>query len=164
MEPFTKVVTPGYETIDGLEYTVFCTIQYKAGKLSITGVVGPFPNGNCKGGCGQISLDETTPYEGFPLEAFKRVWERWHLNDLRAGTPAQEEYLRRNPPQYTYPKTHYVTACAKLKRAGLNPDTSYFVEPYLYGTKWLTEMVPESVLEWLKSLPEAGRVIPPCWA
>lgn len=59
MTDFTKIVRLGtlprnHPADDGARMSVFCQIEFKDGRLSITGVEGPRPNGNAIGGCGQI--------------------------------------------------------------------------------------------------------------
>lgn len=116
----TKVVNPldvydagGYHVINPMNVQpswyntkrmvpVFCKIEYDAekGSLSISGVVGPLRSGNCVGGCGQINMFITTDYEEYEFtsgwdqikwEQFLRVWDRWHLNDMRPGCEHQRE-------------------------------------------------------------------------
>lgn len=88
------------------------------------------------------------------------IWKRWHLNDMKAGSPAQEMWLRENPidpVEYTYPKDHYTVASTKLEAAGLNPDPDYLHngEPYKYGHAWLKEEIPAEVAAEIKSWEEA---------
>lgn len=96
---------------------IFCKINTEAGKLSISGVIGPLKNGNARGSCGQIADDireamnageikraagweekpdtrgEWTGTEyarvNDPLVKFINVWDRWHLNDMRAACEHQ---------------------------------------------------------------------------
>jgi hypothetical protein len=75
---------------------VFCRIKYDGSRLSISGVVGPKRNGDAHGGCGQInmSMDVATvaPAPGWTseiIEEFFQVWNRWHLNNMRAGCQHQ---------------------------------------------------------------------------
>lgn len=77
------------------------------------------------------------------------VWKRWHLNDMRAGSPAQEQWLKEHPidpAEYAYPKSHYEVASAKLAAAGLNPDNGY-----KYGSAWLREELPADVIAEIES-------------
>jgi hypothetical protein len=59
MTSINKVIHPldiklsGYKTFCG----VFMKIEFKDGRLSISGVVGPQASGNARGGCGQIDMD-----------------------------------------------------------------------------------------------------------
>lgn len=110
-ESLSKVICPGGIKIGAGTYSVYCEIKIKDGKLSISGVEGPFPNGNCAGSCGQIDMgykhrndaDDDKRYQEkkrlayFSLgweEAlwfdFLDIWKRWHLNDMRAGCEHQE--------------------------------------------------------------------------
>jgi hypothetical protein len=139
---------------------VFCHITFKEGRLSITGVEGPKANGGARGGCGQIIMsgwDITTYAKGWDAELeakFIAVWERWHLNDMKAGTPAQEQFLRDTPIGPC--ASHYLAALAALTAAGLNPDNGY-----KYGSAWLREEVPEDVIAFLVALPVTR--INPAW-
>lgn len=172
------------------EGDIFCKITFKDGKLSISGVVGPRRDGNCNGDCGQIRMsfkeydhrghrtleDIALQDNGWTKEMVKKffdIWDRWHLNDMRAGSPAQEAYLRAHPVQYEYPTSHYAAACKALDEAGLNPDQNYMVSqgnkstqkaelvPCTYGQQWLFEAVPTKVIDFLVSLPETDKT--PAW-
>lgn len=85
------------------------------------------------------------------------IWERWHLNDMKAGSPAQEEFLRANPVSFKYPETHYDKAGEALAAAGLNPDPNYLHngEPYKYGHAWIKENLPAEVVAEIESWSEA---------
>lgn len=96
MEDFSRVIRPG--TIadhNGRPMNIFCKIEFKGGRLSITGVEGPLSNGDARGGCGQIDmhlsepggLDTFQPADGWTLDMFREfltIWRRHHLNDMRA--------------------------------------------------------------------------------
>lgn len=96
MEEFTRTLNPG--TVPHWQegrapVPVFVKVEYRGGRLSITGVEGPLRNGDAVGGCGQIvdtlARRDFTPTPGdgaFWWRNIKRlhqVWERWHLNDTR---------------------------------------------------------------------------------
>ena len=162
----SKVVRLGKTQIGRFKRDVFCKIEIKDGKLSICGVEGPKANGNCFGSCGQIDMHRpniVSPAPGWDQDTishFFAVWHRWHLNDMRAGSPDQERWLRENPipeAECAYPKSHYDVACVKLAAAGLNPDK----DGYMYGHGWNTEELPEDVIEFLSNLPETD--IQPAW-
>ena len=111
--------------------SVFCKIEFKDGKLSIHGVVGPLPSGNALGGCGQIIdaaanidrlADGWTPAK---LSKFIEVWRRWHLNNMRAGCEHQradgwgKESITLIRPQFNEwrlvgQNSHAKPFCAKL--------------------------------------------------
>lgn len=95
-------------TYNGGRMSVFVCAQFVDGRLSMTGVEGPTRGGNAVGSCGQISmhlnepdgLDGFEPAPGWSLESVRRLlalWDRWHLNDMQAGSLAQMEYLRAFP-------------------------------------------------------------------
>lgn len=92
---------------------LFVKVRFVDGKLSLSGVVGPLANGNCRGGAGQINmrfahrnpLDDDPRYSNLTQPAeitfspgwdavkwldLLDVWEIWHLNDMRSGSPAQK--------------------------------------------------------------------------
>lgn len=96
-----KVISPCFckvYTCSGNKATerAFCKIQFENGRLSITGVIGPLPSGNCCGGAGQC-VDEVR--EGRPcdkwtremLDKFCSIWDEWHLNDVRPYCKHQKE-------------------------------------------------------------------------
>src|ERR1700709_2431893 len=115
MNDFKKVVRIGSVlpwSGAGERADVFCKIEYVGGRFSITGVVGPTKGGNSRGGCGQIqggfahrdmtdndrrekhptTPDEITFAPGWNADLwldFLDVWQRWHLNTLRAGCEHQ---------------------------------------------------------------------------
>ncbi len=152
---------------------LFCSIGFGAGRLSVTGVEGPKRDGNAAGSCGQIIMspweivDYAPGWNPETVTRFREVWDRWHLNDMRAGSPAQMAHLRAHPVE---DRLHYFeTARESLRAAGLQPDRGYVVrdkdgnpQPYSYGSAWLREEVPADVLDFLRSsLPDAD--ITPAW-
>lgn len=103
---FRKVVRLGTsKTHNGRDYSIYCEIKYKEGRLSISGVEGPLPSGNCYGACGQIDMhlrdqqDTITLAPGWTsdkLREFFKVWQHWHLNDMRAGCEHQRTTWNNN--------------------------------------------------------------------
>lgn len=95
MQAFTKVICPGSVTIDRRQVDVFCKIEWDGARLSISGVEGPKSNGNCVGSCGQITssvkgVSEFMPgWDAGKVARFASIWDRWHLNDMRAGCEHQ---------------------------------------------------------------------------
>lgn len=171
MDSFTKTVRLGTVRIGEQNASVFCSVKWRNGRLSISGVEGPNRFGGARGSCGQIRghlspelFENFAPgWDSSKVRKFLALWDRWHLNDLTAGSPAQESFLRDHPVNAVYPESHYDKACQVLAAAGLNPDLNYLHEgsPYNYGHAWLTEEVPAEVIEWLGCLPDADRT--PAW-
>lgn len=92
---FRRIVRPGAipmytGRLDG-RAPLYVTIEWRDGQLSLTGVEGPKSNGDAWGGCGQCGVAaDIEPYtaNGWTAEMCARlgeVWERWHMNDIRAG-------------------------------------------------------------------------------
>lgn len=88
-----KVIAPGAIKIGNRLAPIFCKIEHKDGRLSITGVEGPLRNGDAIGSCGQIDMSlkdcvqDITPADGWThdtIRQFFEVWGRWHLNAMRA--------------------------------------------------------------------------------
>lgn len=93
-----KIVRLGTIKICDRPADIFCKIEYENKKLSITGVEGPSRGGNALGSCGQIEMhlkehiEEITPAPGWShalIREFLSAWDRWHLNDMRAGCEHQ---------------------------------------------------------------------------
>ena len=117
--------------------TVYCRIQHKDGRLSISGVEGPLSNGNAIGGCGQIVMsllgrpEEFVDYaEGWDAESvdrFLHVWDEWHLNDMRAGCKHQRADWNLAAPieliHYTWTTAYHDKR--KLAESGQMDPTEY---------------------------------------
>jgi hypothetical protein len=90
MKDFTKVSAIGHSKETG---TTWVKVKYEGGRLSITGVEGPLRNGDARGGCGQIVMDEwcfDSYREGWNADMVRHlrdVWNDWHLNDLSPCSP-----------------------------------------------------------------------------
>jgi hypothetical protein len=131
----------------------YVEISLENGKLSICGEEWQPDKRDIRMG-GQC-LDTLLTY--FPshvkLGRIVEIWKCWHLNDLTAGSPAQETYLRLNPVNAVYPTSHYEEACKVLAAVGLNPDPNYLHngKPYAYGSAWLHESLPPDVIKEVES-------------
>lgn len=140
--------------------SVFVTIKFDDGRLSITGVEGPKADGNAWGSAGQIDLSSGPWVEFAPgwdaemVAKLQVIWSDWHLNDMQAGNPQQMAWLKANPVSFTYPETHYQAATKALDAAGMNPEGDR------YGHKWHRIDVPADVLAWLEALPETDKPSP----
>lgn len=95
-----------------------------------------------------LTNEALIPAEGFEYSDVLKVqsiWKRWHLNDMRAGTPKQEAFIREWKLSHKY---DYTEACKALEEVGLLYDNGY-----KYGSSWLKEEVPLEVIKYLFSLP-----------
>ncbi len=142
-----KIVRPGHVKIDGEWATVYIRIKYSDSKLSFTGVEGPLRNGNALGSCGQINMSlkatEVHCAAGWSqatLQALLDVWDKWHLNDMRAGCMHQQ---------------------ARGETWGSNPGATCPSCGYVLGSAWVFEPVPYEIIHWLKMLPDSNST--PAW-
>jgi hypothetical protein len=87
------------------------------------------------------------------------------LNDLTAGTRAQQEALRLpdfdpKAVEYRGIPDHYASACKYLEARGLNPDPAVVIGegthmkpgPYMYGHAWLVDKIPAEVEKRIEEL------------
>jgi len=148
MQAFKKTVFVG--VTDSGRLTV--AIDWDGQRLSITGTEG-------RDSGGQIIMHPwnfQTYAEGYSAETVQQlrdIWEKWHSNDMQAGSPAQTAFLEANPVSRA---DHYTAATEALKAAGLNPDPNYLHKgkPYKYGSAWLFVEVPAEALQYLHQLPQ----------
>lgn len=121
-----KIVHPcKCEIYNGTKEKAFVKIEYSDdGKLSISGVIGPRSNGNCRGSAGQCceAVRAGIPVKGWTDEMLQKlcdIWERWHLNDMHpecehqraAGWP---DMARENITLYHY---HITNETREKKKA-----------------------------------------------
>lgn len=71
----------------------------------------------------------------------KSMWQKYHLNDLHAGTIAQEKALKNRRG-----KRDYESDCKYLKSKGLYED-EYKGKSYRYGSGWIYYSIPKKDLE-----------------
>jgi hypothetical protein len=155
MNSFTKVVYIG--DTDYLK-GVYARIDYRDGRLSITG--------EGDGCAGHIVMHEwhiRTYKDGWDKsleKEFRAVWDRWHLNDMRAGTKEQEEMIRVMIKAGALKENcTYDERCKALDTACMY-EVEHNGQKYKYGHAWLFEDVPEDVLQFLLELPEGSKRIP----
>lgn len=91
-----KIINPVMCEVNGKRARGFAKIQFKDGRLSISGVIGPLRSGNCKGSCGQCvnEFREGEPTDGWTKEMVQKfcdIWDEWHLNDVRPYCQHQKE-------------------------------------------------------------------------
>lgn len=172
--------------------SMFAKIEYRDGRLSISGVIGPMRNGDARGSAGQfimgfkeyderghMTLADVTPAPGWTPEMVRQffdAWNRWHLNDMRAGCEHQtaEKWADR-PIDPAKPTTAYGKHFPGQRQhswnmlAWVTPSehpSGLLGKPcsvcgYKYGTAWKREDVPTAVIEFLQSLPDTD--VKPAW-
>ena len=94
--------------------------------------------------CGQ-NLDEINKFvtDNTFLEIY-RLWKLYHLNNMHAGTKAQERLVKEYLKDHDY---DYREICQYLMLRGLYEDHGY-----KYGSAWLYEEIPENDLLIIKTL------------
>jgi hypothetical protein len=121
--------------VDANKNRVTVEIRINNGKFSMSGDMG--------GSCGQIydSIEPATSGQEDLLD----LWKKYHLNDMKSGTPRQMELVKGLP---------YVEACAVLERENLLEDILPDGKKYIYGTGWLTEELPEDIEDLVEEVAE----------
>lgn len=183
---FTKIVHIGYVEKEG---EVFAKISWNGNKLSISGVIGPIKGGNATGSSGQwnmsfkeydgrgyLTLEDIKPasnWTKFMIKKFLDIWDTWHLNDLKAGCEHQramgwdKEPIDSSKPTTAYGKFHSGQTSDSWNLKGwVYPPYGHLTEPcpecgYKYGTAWLHEEVPDTVIKFLLELPDTE--VKPAW-
>jgi hypothetical protein len=143
-----KIIMPGRVKVGKHLERVFVKVEIdEKGRLSISGVVGPRPTGNCRGNCGQIDMSIKPAdliigpdWTRGRVELLWKVWELWHLNDLRAACVHQSAL------GWTY-ETHPMAPC---------PECGYKL-----GSERKKEKLPSWVVEFVNGLPETKEI--PAW-
>lgn len=135
-----KTINMGYCKLSGdkrrRKATVEVRLEVRDGKLylSIVGEIKGYSSGQC---CKEMEKYAVQKRQNF--DEIIEVWKRYHLNDMRAGTPKQEqavrEYCKNN--EYNYNKVREY-----LNSIGLIVDNGY-----TYGTNWLYEEIPQHILD-----------------
>lgn len=79
----------------------------------------------------------------------RELWQKYHLNHLKAGTPEQEQAIKEWKTQGN--KYDYSKACEYLKSINLY-EVPLNGQIYKYGTGWLKEEIPDKDLTRIKEL------------
>lgn len=115
-------------------------------RLSISGTMSAGISGQCVDSIRELAEE----HDAAPVIAICDQWERWHLNDMKAGTRRQSEFLATVPQV-----SEYTEKSEALHRAGLNPDAGTAKgKSYKYGSAWLFEPLPDDLEGKLTALFE----------
>ena len=100
-------------------------------------------------------LDSIAKYvENDTFKLIYKMWEKYHLNGMHAGTHAQEEALKeavKSGKLERYGANNYTETCDYLKSIGLY-EVEYNGKPYKYGHGWLFWEIPEEDLKQIEKL------------
>lgn len=86
----------------------------------------------------------TEPEDGINPNRIGELWERWHLNGMRAGCAHQPDMVKRAHDAGISPLDQ---SGWMLDNAPRCPETGY-----KWGSAWLVEYVPEDVLRELEAI------------
>lgn len=136
--------------VDANKNKAVIEIAIKDGRFSMSGDIG---------GClGQI-YDEIEP-DNEGQELLLDLWKKYHLNDMKAGTPKQMEYIQSKKEDIDLWNdmlsefkslrdikdfSDYEFKKLLLEKVNLLEDILPNGEKYIYGTGWLTEELPEDI-------------------
>ena len=84
----------------------------------------------------------------------KEMWSKYHLNDMHAGTPEQEEALKK---ANLLSADVFEEACEFLKKEGLY-EVEYEGKPYRYGSGWLHFPIPKKDLEKIQLILNTPQI------
>jgi hypothetical protein len=122
-------------------------------ELSICGNIWNTRKTDCVS-CGQNidTLLELVP--GKKMRRIHEVWSEWHLNGMKAGTPAQTAIVKAARLTFApYPASDYDQCLAVLEAAGLLYDPAEDRDNgpdkprgYKYGSEWLFRELPETII------------------
>lgn len=90
---------------------------------------------------GNLKLDDDIDKDDF--RKFLDIWDKWHLNDMNAGTIKQMELVNDHidDDKYKNEKDWYDKAVAILEDNNLLED-----DGYRFGSKWLYNPLPKDVI------------------
>ena len=83
------------------------------------------------------------------IKMLTELWGKYHLNDMHAGTPEQEEYL--HSIEITGFANNYKQCCEELKKVNLY-ECEWKGEKSYFGGSWFHWDIPAEDIEKIKSL------------
>ena len=100
------------------------------------------------------------PAERMLWDRIYKLWQRYHLNGMHAGTPEQEEAVKAYHNQHKAVRHDYEGVCNYLKEIGLyevlytgkTSGRMYNNEPYKYGHGWIVQDIPEEDIQKIRDL------------
>jgi hypothetical protein len=151
----TTVLNIGFHGGKIFRVEVSLTRKEQGPALSIQGMIGRNHAGQIQDSIDMEKVEFLNGWDAHKLGMLIQVWNRWHNNDLRTGSPAQMQHLR-SVKELTGEKLEWGPACASLRAAGLYVDEHFRwgddTTGFRYGSAWVYEPLPESVIEWFNQL------------
>jgi hypothetical protein len=109
-------------------------------------IVGDIYRGGRMESCGQVYDAVRALFkDNVSIQMICDIWQRWHLNDLKAGTREQNAVIDKVfSDEHRY---NYDEACEVLKEKNLYVDRGY-----KYGSEWLVEPLPQDIINKVREL------------
>ena len=104
------------------------------------------------------NLDELNEYFGnhHIFKEIYKLWKKYHLNDLNAGTVKQENAIKEQ--EYLFGKMDYSAECEYLKSINMF-EVPLNGKVYKYGHQWLFREIPLHDLNKIENLILKGRIV-----
>jgi hypothetical protein len=130
---YRKELSFSKEIEDGKNAYADITIELRNKKEGVAlSIVGDIYHTNKSISCGQcVDYIREEFADNKKVQRICDIWDRWHLNDLHAGCEHQREF--ENEP-YENHRGAYCEIC-----------------DYTYGTGWKFEVIPNEIIEEIKS-------------
>lgn len=136
MEPFE--ITDKFVGRTPERERVFVDVKWDGKRLSFQGQVIEF------GKQGAVTVGQITEDVAKVHPRLAELWERWHLNDMRAGCVHQEALYRAGAAERPTYSNQYAGMEEPCPHCG-----------YKYGSAWNYEEVPEAVVAEVRELVAA---------
>lgn len=135
-----RTIKIGTFAVNGINRGVYVTLRLKDNEdgkpiFSCSGEVKRCAWGQC-----YETIDKAA-HDNPRWKVIYKLWRKYHLNDLHAGTEAQEKALEQCP------STDYEERCEYLKSVNLYEDNGY-----KYGSAWLYRAIPEKDLKAIRHI------------
>lgn len=106
---------------------------------------------------GKLEIGNGITEEEF--EEFLDIWDKWHLNDLNAGTERQKEIIEEHKDEQKYKKFDEFLDRPKaiLEDFDAEPDKEtegFGDEGYSYGSAWLYQPLPQDVIDFVEDFKD----------
>jgi len=111
-------------------------VEIKEGRFSMSG--------DCGSSSGQC-LDSINP-KNEDQKKLVELWHKWHLNDMKSGTPKQEKAVNEWMKKNNITNYDYTKSCEYLKSINLY-EVIHESKPYKYGHGWLKRKLPSNIEE-----------------
>jgi hypothetical protein len=150
-----KIVYLGRVKVGKFQRRVFLEVEleqrpvkhFTAPVLSIMGVIGPLPSGNCYGDSGQILnsisgnfvIREIGDLNRKDIHKLLKIWRLHHLNNMKVGCVHQR---------------------ARGETWANNPDAVCPDCGHVLGHSWEYEPLPQDVIDFINALPESSIPYP----